>query len=98
MLNIFIGGRFSGSLKISLCEVRRLKEIQNFPIFHLKRLKLLNVKTEDFKLVKFWKLKIWELSRKIKDLNSEARITGKTPPCDLPTSLLAGRSEAIQYV
>ena len=35
-----------------------------------KTLKILNVKTKDFKIVKFLRLKIWPQSRKIEDLNS----------------------------
>ena len=57
MGNVGEVARFSGSRKISLSEDRRLKDTWNLQI-------------EDFKIVLIWRLKIWQLSQKIEDLNS----------------------------
>ena len=53
---------FLGSLKISLCEERRLKDTQNLKFEDRRLQKLPSLKTED------WQLS--QLSQKIKDLHS----------------------------
>ena len=58
--------RGEGGGKLGFWEVRRWAFVKTE---NWKRLKILKVKMEDFKIAQFLKLKIWQFNQKTEDLN-----------------------------